>query len=517
MAPVPTEDVRAARDDLGAFARLIGWPMEDWQLAAMACPVRQVVLISPRQCGKSRSLSILATWVAFRKPRQMILLVSAGEEAAGRLLRTIRDITQHPLLAGSIVDETQHRVVLSNGSEIRSVPASDRQVRGWSVDLLVVDEAAFVTEDLLMSAALPTTAARPDARIVLASSPWGDAGPFYQLAMQGMDDRATHVKTFRWKLNDAWWIHQSVVEAARATMSPLRFRAEYEGEFVTSGDSYFDRSDIVACTADYPLRRDGIEANTRMPGALGLDWGRQQDAHAIALVGLLDDYGVNPQSTLIAPWVETSRRVYGSQVAEVTRLTELWDLTVRTETNGVGAYPSEELARRLGGRIRVAPSATTQHSKEDAYGRLRVLLAERSLVLPAHAELLRQLGGITATPTPAGGLRIAARVQSLHDDLPDALVLAVAGIPRELATVPKREVPDNMLWVETPDGVRVPLPVRTVRAELDWGAAYAPTAFAPIDGAEPSVWDEVYGMTTKPPNQIQRMTHGYVSGQQGPV
>lgn len=505
----PTVDVRRARDDLGAFAALIGWPMEPWQLDAMQCPSRQIVLISPRQCGKSRSLSILATWTAFRKSRQMILLVSAGEEAAGRLLRTIRDITTHPLLAGSIVDETQHRVVLSNGSEIRSVPASDRQVRGWSVDLLIVDEAAFVSEDLLVSAALPTTAARPDAQIVLASSPWGDAGPFYQLAQQGLDGSNAHISTFRWKLNDAWWIERSVIEAARATMSPLRFRAEYEGEFVTSGDSYFDREDILACVADYPLRRDGLDGNARMPGMLGLDWGRQQDAHAAVLVGLLDDYGLNGQSIVVAPWLETSRRPYGAQVQEVEALTKLWQLTVRTETNGVGAYPSEELSRRLGGRIRVNPSATSQKSKEDAYGRLRILLAERAIVLPQHEELLRQLGGITATATPSGGLRIAARVQSLHDDLPDALVLAITALPKELAKVPIRELPDNLETVETPEGVQVPLPVRTVRAELDWGEAYAPSAFEPSSG-EPSIWDEVYGSTTKN-NPIQRMINGYVT------
>jgi hypothetical protein len=482
--------------------------MEPWQLEAMACPTRQIVLISPRQCGKSRSLSILATWTAFRKPKQMILLVSAGEEAAGRLLRTIRDITTHSLLAGSVVDETQHRVVLSNGSEIRSVPASDRQVRGWSVDLLIVDEAAFVSEDLLVSAALPTTAARPDAQIVLASSPWGDAGPFYSLAMQGMAGTNPHISTFRWKLNDAWWISGAVVEAARATMSPLRFRAEYEGEFVTSGDSYFDRDDLLACVADYPLRRDGLDGDRKMPGALGLDWGRQQDAHAIALVGLLDDYGINGQSTLIVPWIETSRRPYGNQVAEVEALTKLWQLVVRTETNGVGAYPSEELNRRLGGRVRVSPSATTQKSKEDAYGRLRVLLAQRAIVLPQHDELLRQLGGITATPTSSGGLRIAARVQSLHDDLPDALVLATTGLPQDLAKVPIREAAEDMEWAETPSGVRVPLPVRTIRAELDWGEAYQPSAFVPSE--EPSIWDEVYGSVTKS-NQVQRMMDGYVS------
>lgn len=253
-----------------------------WQRDSLALQKRQTVLVSPRQCGKSRSLSLLALWWAYRKPGQMVLVVSAGDEAAGRLLRMMQTMAEHLLLAGSVVDETAHRLVLTNGSEIRSVPASERQVRGWSVDLLLVDEAAFVSEDLLVSAALPTTSARPEARIVLASSPWGDAGPFRSLAMAGEDPGNPHTRTYRWKLADAWWISGAVVESARATMSPLRFRAEYEGEWVPAGDAYFDAADLAACVADFPLQRLGDGG----PAVAGLDWGRQRDAHAVALAGL---------------------------------------------------------------------------------------------------------------------------------------------------------------------------------------------------------------------------------------
>jgi hypothetical protein len=113
------QDVAEARDSLAAFARLIGWPMEDWQSGALTLEKRQTVLISPRQAGKSRSLSVLALWWAFRKPGQMILVLSAGDVAASRLLRTMRQAAVHPLLASSVVDETQHRLILDNGSEFR--------------------------------------------------------------------------------------------------------------------------------------------------------------------------------------------------------------------------------------------------------------------------------------------------------------------------------------------------------------------------------------------------------------
>ena len=396
-----------------------------------------------------------------------MLVVSAGDEAAGRLLRTMQQITTHPLLAGSVVDETQHRIILSNGSEIRSVPASERQIRGWTTDLLICDEAAFLAEDLLLSAALPTTAARPDGRTVLASTPWGTEGAFYALAMEGLREGSPHVRTFRWALKDATWIAPEVIETARATMPPIRFRAEYEGEWAPAGDAYFDSEDILACAADFPMLRDGGGA----PAVCGLDWGRQRDAHAVAVTGLLDDCGANGRPVVILAWCETSRRPYGQQLAEIESLTAGWALTVYSETNGVGAYPSEELAQRLP-QTRVVGVASTQSSKEDSYGRLGALLAQRAIVLPNHPELLRQLGGVSATPTPSGGLRIGARVESIHDDLPDALALAVAGLPRQLAEVPPRGFPEDQEWAETPGGVRVPIPVRTLEAEMSYLTVY---------------------------------------------
>ena len=160
---VTRQEVAQARNDLGAFGKLTGFPMEPWQAEALALRKRQTVLVSPRQAGKSRSLAVLACWWAFRKPNQVVLVISAGETAAGRLLRAVRDVAAHPLLHASVEDETKTWVILSNGSQIRCVPASDAQIRGWSVDLLIVDEAAFVPGLLLASAAIPTTAARPAA------------------------------------------------------------------------------------------------------------------------------------------------------------------------------------------------------------------------------------------------------------------------------------------------------------------------------------------------------------------
>ena len=116
-----------ARDSLAAFAAMVGHPLTEWQARALDLVTRITAILAPRQSGKSRSLALLALWFAFRTPGARCLIVSAGEEASRRLLAEVRRIAaSSPLLRGSLVDEQAGLVTLTNGSEVRSVPASDR-------------------------------------------------------------------------------------------------------------------------------------------------------------------------------------------------------------------------------------------------------------------------------------------------------------------------------------------------------------------------------------------------------
>lgn len=163
---------------------------------------------------------------------------------------------------------------------------------------------------------------------------------------------------------------------------------------------------------------------------IGLDWGRQRDRHAIVAAGLAEDFGQNGRPVVVIPYCETSRRDWDSQFAEVASIAGSWTATIRSETNGPG-QPATELLRKHT-RAPVTAVYSSQRDKADAYARLAILI-------PNHGELLKQLGGIVAKPTPGGGFRIEARTESIHDDLPDALAMAVAGLPAQLADVPVRK------------------------------------------------------------------------------
>lgn len=496
------QDVRAARDDLATFARIVGRPLTDWQLDALGLEHRITALVSARQLGKSRSLALVALHRAFRQAEHLALIVSASEDAARRLLAEVRGMLGHPMLAGSVVREDSGLVVLTNGSTIRSVPASERAIRGWAVDTLVVDEASLIPDAVLEAAALPTVAARPDARVVMASTPWGSGGTFRRLSDAGLSDDPTLV-THRWHVEQAPWIGPERIAEMRATLSPARFASEVLGQW-TEGDALlFARDEIMGAVAPYALLRPH-EARGESVVA-GCDWGRMVDAHALALVGYLDDGGLNRDPVLYVPWIEESRRPYSAQVQAVVDLAgggrslfahmRSWNAYgppplagglsgigrvtihhdgrtlpnpatpferrgydvrgIASECNGVGASPSESLAEALP-HIAVDPVHSSQGSKENDWGRVRLLLSQGRMVLPQHDRLLSQLLGLAATPTPSGGIRIEASVPSTHDDLADAFALAVAAAAGHTLPGPAGRVAEDCEWLRTPAGTWIP-------------------------------------------------------------
>jgi hypothetical protein len=494
---------------------MAGYPLADWQLASLALEARQTLIVAPRGTGKSRSLALLAAWVAFTRPGVLVMVVSAGEDAAQRLLRTVRDVAAMPELAVSVVDESASLLRLSSGSEVRSVPASERQIRGWHCDLLIVDEAARVPDDLLYGAALPT-ADKPGARIVLASSPWAQEGAFYRMFLAGDTE---HGRVFRWQVQQAEWVSAAVLEHAKATMPPQQYRAEYEAEFVGAADAYFDPGLLLNATADYRMRPPADATGGAV--VIGLDWGRAYDRHAIAALGVLDDHGRNEDAVLYVPFASTGQVSYTEQIAAVVSMAQTRRLTmlprfygddtgvirngpltiyedvrqlppvgrnrpttmpplprpsgyavvkIVSEMNGVGYAPTEELQQRMRG-VPVEGMHTSQRSKEDQFGRLRTWLAQGRLVLPNDDELLRQMRYLHCELSPNGGLTIAASNPAIHDDAAMALALAASGVPPTLTLGEATPEPSGTEWLQTPGGALVPAYPRPRQAALRVGSS----------------------------------------------
>jgi hypothetical protein len=480
-APGSLLEALEREDGLPLFASLVGFPLTDWQAAGLVLRSLFTVIIGARQVGKSRALAVLACWWALRRPGQVVLILSASEDGAKRLLREVRTILAGPLLSESVVDEQAGLVVLDNGSRIVAVAQSERAVRGERVDLLLVDESSTVSDDVFEGAALPTITARAasGARVVLAGTPWGVSGWFFRYATLGDSGRDPEVQTVRWRIADCPWVPPSFVERMRVTMTDARFRSEYEGEFVDAGSGLFSRTDLMASAAPYRMTHP-LEASQGTV-LLGCDWGNRNDFHGLVALGALDDANENGWPVFFVAWAEASQRTYDEQVALVESMGKRGRAAQRaylpgptqfrrintgprgmeiarvfSEANGPGQWPTERLEARLPGKV--ARVNTTQASKEVAFGRLAGLLAEGRLLLPVHDVLLRQLGSLEVTPTANGGQRIAAP-GAQHDDL--ALALSFAALGLEPDVRPGRPSPISAVnrdgALNTESGIWTPL------------------------------------------------------------
>lgn len=430
--------LKEARRDPEAFARLlVGQPLWPHQAEVVRSRARYRVICAGRQVGKSRLFAILALHHAFAHANSTVLVVSAGDKASKRLLEDIATLAMSsPFLAGSVVDDTSQTVVLSNGSRILSVPASTRQIRGWAVDLLIIDEAGFIDQEI-WRAAEPSIIARPDSRVLLCSTPWGSAEHFFrQLWRLGMDAPDEQLASWHWPSRVSPLVDEQLLEQIRERESPLYFAREFLAEWTDDEGAYFTEAELSGAVVKYELvpPADAWQS-VRDDVVAGVDWGFNRDANALTVVACrgFDDEG---RKRFWLPWVEAATGVlYSDWIEHIVAASGFagdggyWFSSVVCELNGVGAMPSQVLASRfadLGAHGVVEPVTTSVRSKETAFGYIKLLLQQKRLDLPEHPELLKQLRGLQFEALPSGQMRIAVPERLGHDDLAMSLCLAMS-------------------------------------------------------------------------------------------
>ena len=441
--------VERARNDAGVFAKeLVGEELWRHQLEVVRSRARIRCICSGRQAGKSRTLAILALHAAYATAGARVLILSAGEDVAKELLSVIAALAQAPWLKASVLDENSGRLVLSNGSEIVSVPASTKQVRSRSIDLLILDEASFMDEDL-WTAARYTVIARPGSKIVMASTPFGRLDRFFAVTYRAglARNRVDGHESFHWPSTASPLVDKELLAAWRRTSTDREYRREVLAEWVDDAGAYFTAQELDRACCDYPLRPPA-QARGREAIA-GVDWGFATDANALVLLAVDETLTVDRQTdgpVYCVPWVEEAFRTpYATFIDRIVSVADDPSLhgerrlymqappqqgyrlrTIVSEQNGVGEMPTQELTKRLqerGTNAMVLGVHTDARLKENGFGVLKMWAQQGRLALPRHPALLNQLAALEFETTEAGSVRIAVPERAGHDDLVMALCL----------------------------------------------------------------------------------------------
>lgn len=187
------------------------------------------VFLKGRQVGATQAAAGLAIHVARSMPGSLSAIISPSmkqsTEVGGRARLGLWDLGE------KLVQDSTSLLRLENGSRILSLPGTARAVRGYSADLLILDEAAWITDDTWTAARPITSATR--GRTVVQSTPGVPVGWFWELT----NDPPEGWHRMKVTSAEAPTVDPEFLARERARMEPHLYSQEYGGEFASVGSS----------------------------------------------------------------------------------------------------------------------------------------------------------------------------------------------------------------------------------------------------------------------------------------
>jgi hypothetical protein len=204
---------------------------------------RFVICKMPRQTGKTTTMVAVMMHYALFNPDFNIAIL-ANKAATSREILSRLQLAYENLpwfLQQGIVEWNKGNIELENGSKIFASSTSASAVRGMSINLVYLDEFAFVpatVQDEFFSSVYPTISSGKTSRVLITSTPNG-MNMFYKLwhdAEKGFNDYAT-VSVNWWDVpgRDEKWKEQTI-----RNTSEKQFAVEFECEFLGSADTLID-------------------------------------------------------------------------------------------------------------------------------------------------------------------------------------------------------------------------------------------------------------------------------------
>ncbi len=210
--------------------------LDKWQKEVLATSGNKAIC-SGRQSGKSTIISQDGGEYAAKNKNKSIMIIAATERQAlllfEKVLSYLHDNYRKMILSG--VDRpTKHELKLNNGTIIRCLPTGDSGygIRGFTIDRLYADEAAFISEDVW--AAVTPMLATTGGDIVLLSTPFGATGYFHR-CFHDKNFTSFHVNTEEVAKGREEPQKSNMLEFLKdekERMTKLQYQQEYLGLFV---------------------------------------------------------------------------------------------------------------------------------------------------------------------------------------------------------------------------------------------------------------------------------------------
>ena len=214
------------------------------------------VVLACRQSGKSISACAYLLWYALFNPEKTVaILANKGATAREMLSRITLMLENTPffLQPGSKA-LNKGSLEFSNNSRIIAAATSGNSIRGMSVNLLYLDEFAFVERAAeFYTSTYPVISAGKDTKVIITSTANGIGNQYHKIwegAVQGINEfRPFRVDWHDVPGRDEEWKTQTI-----ANTSQLQFDQEFGNTFFGTGDTLVNAETLMNLRAKPPIK-----------------------------------------------------------------------------------------------------------------------------------------------------------------------------------------------------------------------------------------------------------------------
>ena len=212
------------------------------------------IVLACRQSGKSISACAYLLWFALFHPEKTVaILANKGATAREMLSRITLMLENIPFfLQPGCKALNKGSIEFSNNSRILAAATSGSSIRGLSVNLLYLDEFAFVERaSEFYTSTYPVVSAGKDTKIIITSTANGIGNMFYNI-WQGAEQKVNQFQSFRvdwWDVpgRDAKWKQETI-----GNTSQLQFDQEFGNTFFGTGDTLINAETLMRLRAKNP-------------------------------------------------------------------------------------------------------------------------------------------------------------------------------------------------------------------------------------------------------------------------
>jgi len=365
------------------------------------------IIRASRQSGKTFLISRLSIFFALLRPKKIVAFVNAQHKQNRKVYTDMLDIIPDTIIRKAINNDGDRSIEFINGSIIFFYTAKNyNAIVGSTFDYFIGDEFALwplQAWDYIQ----PTVAAKPEAKVILSSTPRGK-NHFYNLCMEGQSSDPFKEEHRMLYTDNSNYDLREVADAKKYKPDSV-WRQEYLAEFVFGKGQVFGNFKFAQTISEWGDPQEGVRYTAAIDVAATGD-----DATVLTIVD---------QTGKVCYIFEPNDERIPAQADEIIPVLKMWNADCYVECNGLGIGLFDTIALKYD---KVSKFWMTNERKQQMVTQFLKDLIDGYIQLP-NIELYPKLDNEMSTYEVSrlgSGKLSYAHAKGLHDDTVDSMLIA---------------------------------------------------------------------------------------------